>query len=152
MKLKFITATAVIAGSIITLRAAAYTPVMNKKIFIQRHAAGVYQSNKSKALAGMETDSSTAKKMTDRMQTQLTLDADQYNKVYAVNEQFLDAMAELKNSPGKKLGKFREMKSIDDDRDKQLKKILTSDQYNIYRKNKEANREKMREAHRSNQQ
>lgn len=151
MKLKFITAAGIIAGSFITLHAAAHTSVINKKLFIQ-HKEAAHQSAKSKSFAGMQPDSSAVKKMTDRMQTELTLDADQYNKVYAVNEQFLTAMTDLKNSSGGRLEKFRKMKSIDDNRDKQLKKILTSAQYNIYQKNKEANREKMRETRRNNPQ
>lgn len=122
---------------------------MNKSTTIFRNfvmAASLFFSTHIYA----QTDSSRIKEMTDHMQKQLTLDSVQYNKVYAVNEKFINRMASLKNAPGRKLSKLREMKSVSEDRDKQMKKILTSDQYIIYEQAKEANRQKMREGYKNN--
>jgi hypothetical protein len=81
---------------------------------------------------------------TKMMTTQLNLTDDQIPKVYQVNlkstGQMMEEMEKIKDDK-RKLKKARDakgLKSISADKDKELKQILTPDQYAKYEKNKEA--------------
>ena len=106
----------------------------------------LYQQHQLQQMAELET------KM---MSAQLDLTDQQEPQVYAVNLKSTQAMmgdaAKAKSSTRKlqKLKAAKALKSDSGEKDKELKKILTSDQYTKYEKNKEqmqaAMKEKMKE-------
>ncbi|ANI88064.1 hypothetical protein A9P82_01285 [Arachidicoccus ginsenosidimutans] len=104
-------------------------------------------------LIGIQTfaqqDSTATKKLTDKMKTELSLTDKQYSEVYAINQNFISQLQALQSSGGGRFAKLKKMKSIANNRDKQLKQILTSEQYQAFEKNKAANREKMKEAYKA---
>lgn len=91
-----------------------------------------------------QQDSAMVKNMTDKMQTELSLSQDQYSRVYGVNQQFVAEMKTLQASGGGRFAKLKKMKSIGSERDQQMKEILSPDQYQVYLKNKAANRQKLK--------
>ena len=93
-----------------------------------------------------QQDTAAARKLTDRMQTELSLTGDQYTQVYSLNQTFIGQMKALQSSGGGRFSKLKKMKSLGDERDSQMKKILSDEQYQKYLKNKASNREKMKEA------
>jgi hypothetical protein len=104
------------------------------------------------AFAQDGTPEKKATALTDRMKTQLTLTDDQYKQVYDVNLDFVTQLGALKADAGSKMSKFRKMKTIDNDRDAALKKILSADQFSTFQTNKEENRKEMKEKYKESKQ
>lgn len=88
---------------------------------------------------------------TKMMQTQLKLTDTQIPQVYQINLKATQEMAkhaEALKKDTRKLQKLKDakaLKSEGSDKDKQLKQVLTPDQYSTYQKNKEAQQEAMKE-------
>ncbi|SFW89631.1 hypothetical protein [Chitinophaga sancti] len=93
---------------------------------------------------GSRKDQAT-KAITDTMQVHLSLNDDQYKKVYDINAQFLTKLGSIKQDGGGKLAKFQKLKSADQERDAALKPVLSDDQFKKYQEFKKARREEMRE-------
>lgn len=92
-------------------------------------------------------DSKTqAQKMTDKMKTNLSLTDEQAKEVLPINESFTESMAALKKSSEGKLAKYQKFKEADDQRDSALKKLLSKEQYLLFKEQKEENREALKEA------
>lgn len=105
-------------------------------------AAGLFVSSQTHA----QQDSSAARKLTDKMKIELSLTDQQYNQVYNVNQHFITGVKSLQSEGGRKLAKFKKMKFIGDERDRQMKQILSAEQYQQYLENKAENREKLKES------
>jgi len=86
-----------------------------------------------------------AKAITDTMQVRLTLNDDQYKKVYDINEQFLSKLGGVKQEGGGKLAKMQKLKAADQERDAALKPVLTDEQYKKYQEFKKERRAEMKE-------
>jgi Spy/CpxP family protein refolding chaperone len=86
-----------------------------------------------------------AKRVTDTMTVRLNLTADQIPKVQAINEAFTGKAADVKNSGGGKLGKFKKLKSAGKDRKEALKEVLTDEQYKQFQEQQQENREEAKE-------
>ena len=80
------------------------------------------------------------------MKIELSLTDQQYNQVYNVNQHFITGVKSLQSEGGRKLAKFKKMKFIGDERDRQMKQILSAEQYQQYLENKAENREKLKES------
>lgn len=93
---------------------------------------------------GTKKDQAT-KAITDTMQVHLSLNDDQYKKVYDINAQFLTKLAGIKQDSGGKLAKLQKFKAADQERDAALKPVLTDDQFKKFQENKKARREEMKE-------
>jgi len=92
------------------------------------------------------TPEQRAKMQTQMMKTKLGLDSLTGLKVYDINLKAAQKMDPLlKGNGGGKLAMFREMKSIDADKDKSLKAVLSPEQYKQYEAAKEEMKEKMKE-------
>lgn len=91
------------------------------------------------------TPEERARFQTGWMKENLNLDESQLTQVESLNLKFAQKMEEVKNIQGR-LGKVREAKSNMDEKDKQLKKILTKDQFKIYKEKQEELREKLKQA------
>ncbi len=63
---------------------------------------------------------------------ELKLTAEQQPKFEAINLEFAEALAALKEDSGARLGKLRKLKSAANDRNKKMKDLLTTEQYKIF--------------------
>jgi len=91
------------------------------------------------------TPEQRAKMQTSMMKTKLQLDTIQVVKVQAINLAAAQKMEPLLKGDGGKLARFRQVREIESTRDKDLKKVLTDDQYKQYEAAKEEMKEKMKE-------
>jgi len=91
------------------------------------------------------TPEQRAKMQTGMMKTKLQLDTVQVVKVQAINLAAAQKMEPLLKGDGGKLAKFRQMKEIDNTKDKDLKSVLTPEQYKQYEAAKDEMKEKMKE-------
>jgi len=73
-----------------------------------------------------------AKNMTEQMQKKLSLTDAQYQSVYTINLKYAKKNEQLKNSDENKMAKFRKFKSSQQDKSKELKTVLTKDQFAQY--------------------
>lgn len=86
-----------------------------------------------------------AKKVTDTMKEQLSLNDSQYAKVQQINLEFLQKAAENQESGKSQVEKAKKHKQLDDDRDKKLKSVLSEEQNKKYVATKIENRKKLKE-------
>lgn len=86
-----------------------------------------------------------AQKMTDNMKAELSLTDAQYTKVLDINKGFTDKAAEVRKASTDKKANAQAVKTLNDDREVQLKAVLTADQYKTYLAKKEENKKVMRE-------
>lgn len=93
-----------------------------------------------------------AKALTDRMKTQLTLSDDQYKQTYDINLTFVTKLSTVKEDGGGKMSKFKKLKSVDEERDAALKKVLTEQQFKDFQTQKKQNREEMKSRYKSSKQ
>jgi hypothetical protein len=99
------------------------------------------------AFADKKTPVEKAKDKTEEMQKDLQMNADQHKKIYDVNLKAYTSISEYEaKKPSKKLKK-KQKDIVQDMRDDQYKKILTSAQYKKYKdlKKKEKQEEKLEE-------
>ena len=85
-----------------------------------------------------------AKTLTEKMKGNLSLQDEQYGKVYTINLAFVNKATQVRNSGGGRLGKARKLKDADGERDKMLKGVLTGEQYKKYKEQKAENRKEMK--------
>lgn len=80
----------------------------------------------------------------------LNLTDDQSKKVDAINSTWFEGIGALKNSDESKLKKYKKLKSLSADRDKQMKEVLTKEQFKLYKQQQEERKEafKQRRANR----
>ncbi|WP_130857959.1 hypothetical protein [Olivibacter jilunii] len=86
-----------------------------------------------------------AKTLTDTLNSQLKLTADQYPKVLSVNESFISKSQQIKREGGNKLSQLKKMKTVGEERNKSLKMLLTDEQYQKYLAHQKENKEMMKE-------
>ena len=89
------------------------------------------------------------KKMTDSMQVHLSMNEEQYKKVYSINTEFVNKLAAIKKSGDGKMAKYQQFKAADKERDAALKPVLTNDQFRDYQEFKKDLREEMKENYRN---
>ncbi len=80
---------------------------------------------------------------------ELNLTEEQKPQVEAINMQYLDGLSKLKNSNGSRLDKYRTFKDLSASRDADMKKVLTKEQYAIFKENQKEQREHMKERRRN---
>jgi len=117
-------------------------------LFLLFLAFAVSQPGRAQDKADMlknSTPEQRAKMQTDLLQTKLGLDTNQVVKVQAINLAAAQKMDPVLKGDGGKLAKFRQMREIESTRDKDLKKVLTAEQYKQYEAAKEEIKEKMKE-------
>jgi excinuclease UvrABC ATPase subunit len=91
------------------------------------------------------TPEDRAKMQTQMMKTKLNLDSLTGLKVYDINLKAAQKMEPVLKGDSGKLAMFRQMKSIDADKDKEFKAVLSPAQYKAYEAAKEEMKEKMKE-------
>ena len=91
------------------------------------------------------TPEQRAKMQTTMMVTKLSLDSATQIKVYDANLKAAQKMDPVIKGPGRGLAKLREMKSIEEQKNKDFKAALSTEQYKKYETMKEEMKEKMKE-------
>jgi len=86
-----------------------------------------------------------AKKVTDGMKTQLTLNESQYAKVLEINKTYLVKVKENKTKTVGKVEQAKKLKTIDEDREAKLKSVLTQDQYKMFAATRADNKKKLKD-------
>ncbi|MBP1614603.1 MAG: hypothetical protein H6Q13_2051 [Bacteroidetes bacterium] len=88
----------------------------------------------SQSVESKATSEQRAKKMTDKMKEALSLTDAQYQPIYEINLKYAKTNEQLKNSDDSKMTKFRNFKTTQEAKAKEMKAVLTSDQYKEYEK------------------
>src|SRR5688572_9623609 len=74
-----------------------------------------------------------AKKLSDKMKTELSLTDSTYTNVYAINLKYAEKNAEIMNGAEGKLAKFKSLKTSNDQKEKEMKGVLTKEQFKKYK-------------------
>ena len=75
----------------------------------------------------------------------LDLSEDQMAEFEAITKKYAEQMKAVKEGNGSKVQKAREIKSIGDSKNSEMKKLLSADQYKIYLEKQEEMKKKMKE-------
>ena len=75
----------------------------------------------------------------------LNLTEDQSKKVDAINAPWLEGIAALKNSDASKMAKYKKLKSLNTERNKKMKEVLTKDQFKIYKQQQSEMKEEFKQ-------
>lgn len=87
--------------------------------------------------SAQDRSADNAKKMADNMKTELSLTDAQYDKVLDLNKSFSGKVAEAKKTSTDKKQVGQAVKTLNEEREASLKKILTEDQFKTYLVKKE---------------
>ncbi|RZJ67460.1 MAG: hypothetical protein EOO50_05590 [Flavobacterium sp.] len=112
----------------------------NSTLFIM-----VFLATVSTGFAQKATSDQQALALTEKMQTQIKFNDDTKAKVYAINLDFIVKTQQLRDSDAGKAQKFKSLKSYDDKRATELKKVLTPSEYKLFETFREENREEMKQ-------
>lgn len=86
-----------------------------------------------------------AEKLTEMMDEKLSLDDQQSKKIYDINLKYINMNEQLQNSSARRISKLKTLKSNQEAKEKELKSILTDEQYNEYQRIKTSLREEFKE-------
>ncbi len=86
-----------------------------------------------------------AELMTDWMKSALALEESQVSLVYDINLKYAKKNREIVNSGEKKLRLYKKLKNSSQEKDKELNKILTKDQYRSYQEKREEMKAKVKQ-------
>jgi hypothetical protein len=127
---------------------------MQMKIKLAFAAALIVLSIGAKAQSAADsarTPEGRAAALTEKMRTQLPLTDDQVPQVQAINLKYAQKNQQIWAGGGGRFAKFRELKSSQKDKDKELKAILDKDQYKKYEAMQQEMKDKAREAYKERQ-
>lgn len=86
-----------------------------------------------------------AKTLTDKMKTELSLSDEQTSKVYDINLKYAQKNQESLKGEGSKMEKAKAVKGDNKDKNKELKEVLTEEQFEKYKDLQQEKRATMRE-------
>lgn len=92
-----------------------------------------------------KTPEERAKMMTDRMKEKLVLTDAQYTPVYNIHLKYAKKNEELKQSTEDKKAKGQKFQALQTEKDKELKTVLTDEQYKKYQALKQEKKDEMKE-------
>ena len=81
---------------------------------------------------------------------ELNLSEEQKPKVEEINMTYFEGLSNLKKSDASKLERYKTFKTLSTRRDDEMKKVLTKEQYAIYRENQQEQRKNFKERRRNN--
>jgi Spy/CpxP family protein refolding chaperone len=105
----------------------------------------VQAQEKLEKLFAETTPEQRAKLQTGMMQEKLSLTEDQKTQVYDINLKYAQKLEDAYNAGGSKVKRLRNMKAVSEEKDGQLKTVLTGNQFDLYLKYKDEMREKIKE-------
>jgi hypothetical protein len=94
-----------------------------------------------------KTPEEKATALTKDMKSKIGFNDDAYTKIYPINLHFLKETDILKKEESK-AEKFKKLKQLDEDRDTELKKILTEEEFKKFKDYKTKNRKKFKDNYR----
>jgi Spy/CpxP family protein refolding chaperone len=92
------------------------------------------------------TPEERATKWTEWMKTELSVTAEQEPKVHEINLKYAQQTESVRAQGGSRRSKFKDVKSIDDAKDEELKAVLSPEQFEQYRAKKQEMRKKVMKA------
>jgi hypothetical protein len=92
-----------------------------------------------------EEQKNEAKAKYQAYKEKLNLTEEQSKKVDAINSDWLEGLAGIKNSNAGRMAKYRKYKALKSDRDKKMKEVLTRDQYKIYQQQQQEMKDEFQE-------
>lgn len=92
-----------------------------------------------------------AKNLTEWMKIELGIDTSLVETVHIINLKYAIKIENLKMSHSGRVKKFRELRSLSSNKDRELKKVLTKDQFKVYEKKKEEMRINAKSKYQGNQ-
>lgn len=103
-------------------------------------------ANEASAQSKMtEEQKKEAKAKYQAYKEKLNLNEEQSKQVDAINTDWFEGIADLKSSNASKMTKYRKFKSLNSDRDKKMKEVLTRDQFKIYKQQQQEMKDEFRE-------
>lgn len=75
----------------------------------------------------------------------LNLTEEQAAKMEEINQTYFEGLSALKQSSGSKLSKYKKFKSLNNERDAKARKILTEDQYKLFKQQQKEMKEELKE-------
>jgi hypothetical protein len=75
----------------------------------------------------------------------LNLNEEQSKQVDVINSAWFEGIAELKGSNASKMAKYRKFKTLNSERDKKMKAVLTKDQFRIYKQQQQEMKDEFKE-------
>ena len=82
--------------------------------------------------------------------TAINLTEEQKPKFEEITRKYAKQMKAVKDSGGRPMSKYRKMKSIREDKNAEMKPLLSKDQYNVYLEKQEEMQKKMKERRKKN--
>ncbi len=79
-----------------------------------------------------EEQKQEARERYEAYKTRLNLNEDQQLKVKTINTDFFEGLVPLRTSTESRISKYRKYKALKNTKDKQMKEVLTADQYKTY--------------------
>ena len=83
------------------------------------------------------------------LQEKLSLSEDQYQQVHEINLKYANKMQNIYSADQGKLQRLKSMKALSEDKDREMKQVLSSQQYEAYREEKEKMKEGAKERRKS---
>jgi Spy/CpxP family protein refolding chaperone len=80
----------------------------------------------------------------DAYKDRLNLNEDQSAKVEAINIRFYESLLEIKTEGGSKLSRYKKLKQVSRNKDKEMKEVLTAEQYKIYKEQQKEFKEEIK--------
>lgn len=114
--------------------------------FLLLSIAGLHAQETTKASAAER-----AKKLSDKMKTELSLTDSSYNNVYAINLKYAEKNAEIMNGAEGKLAKFKSLKASNEEKEKEMKGVLTKEQFKKYKEMMKERKADAKEAYKNRQ-
>lgn len=90
-----------------------------------------------------------AKTVTDKMKTELTLSDDQYTKAYDINLKYAQKNKEALKGEGTRMSKLKAVKAENTEKNKELKAVLTEEQFTKYKSMQKEMKADMKEAYKN---
>lgn len=122
---------------------------MNRKIFIFILMMSIGFTLKAQSRL-TEEQKEALKERFQEYKSKLNLSADQAQKVRAIDSSYLLGLANVKKSSSGKLAKLKQFKSLNSEKDRQMKAVLNDEQFSQYEKFKEEMRQELKENRRNN--
>ncbi len=92
-----------------------------------------------------KTPNEKAELITEKQKEKLNLDAAQEEAMYALNLKYINEMEDIMQA-GRSFSTMRKLKKMRGEKDKEMKKVLTKEQYKIYEDLKKEIRDEMKAA------
>jgi hypothetical protein len=89
-----------------------------------------------------------AKLQTERMASSLKMDAGQTEKVGQINLKYAQKMDPVIQGAGSKMSRYKAFKKINDQKEQELKSVLSSQQFEQFQKQQQEMKDKLREQRR----